>query len=258
MNMLTPEKIRFQALSLRLRADEARAESQAADAALAKAGELAKVAKVAAKETEEAAQEAELKALKLPGGLHGEPSPLAVEVLSGSHGEDAVECVAQVCTSMLNPEWLLLALSCKHIKTGFESLLHALRERQETVLSMCLKVRMTLLSVVRAHNLEWGSKQLTHSGMLAFSYLASNGSMQSLKILDLRNNQIGDAGMIEFYRQISIGSLRLLTLLNLQNNHISNPGMIAFSNAIRNGSMGSLERLFLSCPRRSATGHWGR
>ena len=139
MNMLTPE-IRFQALSLRLRADEARAESQAADAALAKAGELAKVAKVAAKETEEAAQEAELKALKLPGGLHGEPSPLAVEVLSGSHGEDAVECVAQVCTSMLNPEWLLLALSCKHIKTGFESLLHALRERQETVLSMCLKV----------------------------------------------------------------------------------------------------------------------
>ena len=66
MNMLTPEKIRFQALSLRLRADEARAESQAADAALAKAGELAKVAKVAAKETEEAAQEAELKALKLP------------------------------------------------------------------------------------------------------------------------------------------------------------------------------------------------
>ena len=77
--MLTPE-IRFQALSLRLRADEARAESQAADAALAKAGEMAKVAKEAAKETEEAAQEAELKALKLPGGLYDEPSPLAVEL----------------------------------------------------------------------------------------------------------------------------------------------------------------------------------
>ena len=244
MNILTPEKIRFQALSLRLRADEARAESQAADAALAKAGELAKVAKVAAKETEEAAQEAELKALKLPGGLHGEPSPLAVEVLSGSHGEDAVECVAQVCTSMLNPEWLLLALSCKHIKTGFESLLHALRERQETVLSMCLKVRMTLLSVVRAHNLEWGSKQLTHSGMLAFSYLASNGSMRSLKILDLRNNQIGDAGMIVFSSQIPM--MGNLTLLWLQSNQIADEGMKALASVIASGSLRNLTQLGLS------------
>ena len=274
MNTLTQE-IRLQALTLRLLADKAKAESRAAYAAIAKAGEKAKVAKEAARETEEAAQEAELKARKLPGGLHGEPSPLVVEVLSGSHGEDTVDCVARVCGSMLNSEWLLLATSCKPMKTGFHTQLHALHERQKTVLSTCLKVGMTLLKVYRAYKLEWHSRRLTHSDMLAFSYLASDGSMRSLKILDVRNNQIGDTGMIEFSRQISIesigalnvlylsknlignagmiafsysismGSLRSLTVLDLQLNQISDPGMIAFSNAIRNGTMGALKTFSL-------------
>ena len=144
---------------------------------------------------------------------------------------------------MLNPEWLLLATSCKHIKTGFDSQLHALRERQRTVLSMCLKAGTPISEATGARDLRWHFKQLTHSDMLAFGYLASSGSMGSLQQLWLGGNVIGDAGMIAFADALksTIGSLRLLTVLSLVDNQIGDAGMIEFSRAIASGSMGQLE-----------------
>ena len=50
-------------------------------------------------------------------------------------------------------------------------------------------------------------------------------------------------GMIAFSNAIRSGSLRSLAVLNLENNNISDPGMIAFSNAIRNGSLPALEQV---------------
>ena len=109
---------RNEAHALRRCADEASAISRAADVALARAGEAAKAAKAAAKEAEEAAQEAELVVSKLPGGLHGEPSMLVSDVLSGWHGE-AAECVVQACISVFNPHGLIsLATSCKQAHPG--------------------------------------------------------------------------------------------------------------------------------------------
>ena len=53
---------------------------------------------------------------------------------------------------------------------------------------------------------------ISDTGMVAFANAIKPtpenpmGSLRSLEILDLGDNQIGDAGMIEFSRQISIGS----------------------------------------------------
>ena len=51
--------------------------------------------------------------------------------------------------------------------------------------------------------------------MIEFSRSIPIGSLRSLEMLDLDNNQIGDAGMVEFSRQITIGSLASLTDLDV-------------------------------------------
>ena len=187
---------RNEAHALRRCADEARAISRTADVAFARAREAAKAAKAAAKEAEEAAQEAELVVSKLPGGLHGEPSMLVSDVLSGWHGE-AAECVAQACINVFNPHWLIsLATSCKHTRAGFDAELQALREEHRAVVSLCRKVGQTISEVADAYDLVWNAKELTDSDVHVLSCIVSSGSLRALTDLSLSYNQIGDAGMV--------------------------------------------------------------
>ena len=167
---------RAQALELRCRAVKAKATSEAADVALAKAGEAAKVAKEAAKEAEEAAHEAESVVLYSPGGLHGEPSPLVAEVLSGSHGGDVPDCIARACSSVLDPKWLVsLATSCKHGRAGFDAELHSLREKRRAVLAMLRKVGQPITEFSECSLLDWDHKGLTDADMLAINSMAAVG-----------------------------------------------------------------------------------
>ena len=245
---MNTKRDRAHAQALRRRADEARAASKAADTVLENAREAATAALKAAGVAEEAAHGAELVVLKLPGGLHGEPSTLVGEILSG------LEFVAEACSSVVNPRWLAsLTMSCKQMRAGFEAELQALREKRRASVALCQKVGQPIVEVGEGGFVEWSGKALTDSDVLAIGHLARSGALSKLTHLGLPGNAIGDAGVRTLSEALANGGLGNLTKLWLSRNMIGDAGVSALVGACASGALARLRQLYLGKYLRSVS-----